>query len=91
MKTCTVQVESTWEDEDEDEDMVEERAPASVEGETVGGVDASYIQVFMLKYLCPQEDCFGTLAPVRGTNGYKCNMCGFTRTEEDFMRELQQY
>lgn len=53
--------------------------------------DAAYISLFLKKYVCPREDCQGTLAPVQGTERYECNMCAFTRTEEDFLAEIRDH
>lgn len=70
----------------EADDAAEEAEPPAS-----GGIDDAYIQVFMLKYVCPQEDCSGTLAPGEGSGTYTCNMCGGSRTEAEFLRELQAY
>lgn len=59
-----------------------------LEGEE-GPADASYIQLFILKYTCPKPECYGTLAPVQGTDVYECNVCSGRRTEAEFMRELE--
>jgi len=49
------------------------------------------LQVFMLKYVCPQGGCGGTLAPLLSTDRVQCNMCGFSRTEAEFLEELKEY
>ena len=54
-------------------------------------VDASYIHVFLMKYVCPVPECGGTLAPVPGSDRAECNMCGAFRDEQDFLREVQEY
>lgn len=52
--------------------------------------DAGYIQVFLLKFVCPRDDCFGTMAPTAmGSSLHECNMCGFKRSEEAFMADLE--
>ncbi|GAB4815909.1 hypothetical protein N2152v2_002955 [Parachlorella kessleri] len=52
--------------------------------------DAAYISVFLLKYVCPRPECFGTLAPAQqGSDTSECNMCGMRRTEAEFLAELQ--
>lgn len=75
-----------------------EAEPASVEAETMGEeqgaegecADAGYIQVFLLKYVCPQADCFGTLVPTQpGSTVQECNMCGCRRTEAQFLADLE--
>ena len=55
------------------------------------GIDESYIHVFLMKYVCPVQDCGGTLAPLPGSGGSQCNMCAMVRSEQDFLREMQQY
>ena len=86
------QEESTW----EQEDMEEGEGPSMhgngmAENRTGGGVDAGYIQMFILKYVCPEDECGGTLVPLLGTEASKCNMCGRVRTETELMAELESY
>ena len=65
--------------------------PAAAEQE--GGADPAYISLFLLKYVCPAEGCYGTLAPLPPGAGagdqYECNMCGRRRSEAEFMAELE--
>lgn len=65
-----------------------EGMPAAGDGEGEA-VDESYIHMFLLKYVCPREECFGTLAPVQASDRLECNMCGLIRTEAEFMQELE--
>ena len=66
-----------------------EQAVQQREGED-GPAEASYIQVFILKYTCPRPKCYGTLAPCApGSDVSECNVCGGRRTEAEFMRELE--
>ncbi|BDA45650.1 probable histone-lysine N-methyltransferase SMYD1 [Coccomyxa sp. Obi] len=97
--------ESTWPEDDEadslgEEDTMEmeaEAEAASGEAEMMGeaeeggeGANAGYIQVFLLKYVCPQADCFGTLVPTQpGSTVQECNMCGCRRTEAQFLADLE--
>ena len=100
------QEESTWPEDDEadnlgQEDSMETESEAegvSGEAEVMGdeaeeggeGADAGYIQVFLLKYVCPQADCFGTLVPTHpGSTVQECNMCGCRRTEAQFLANLE--
>lgn len=53
-------------------------------------LDPGYLSVFMLKFMCPAADCCGTMAAVEGTDVCECSVCGFTRTEAQFMAELEQ-
>ncbi len=71
-----------------------EAETASGEAEMMGDAeeraDAGYIQVFLLKYVCPQGDCFGTLVPTQpGSSVQECNMCGCRRTEAQFLADLE--
>jgi hypothetical protein len=54
-----------------------------------GPLDPTYLQLFMLKYMCPRESCFGTMAAVMGTDACECNVCGQRRTEAEFLAELE--
>lgn len=62
----------------------------AAEAAPTSGVDAGYIHIFLLKYVCPQPGCYGTLAPAApGADVYACNMCGAARTEAEFLAELE--
>ncbi|PRW33731.1 Histone-lysine N-methyltransferase ASHR2 [Chlorella sorokiniana] len=53
-------------------------------------VDAGYINIFLLKYVCPRSGCYGTLAPAApGADVLECNMCGGRRSEAEFLAELE--
>lgn len=47
----------------------------------------TYLQLFLLKYVCPYQQCFGTMAPIRDTLLLECNMCRRTRAAADFLQE----
>lgn len=71
--------------------QVESMMAAEIEGDAeqeAEHADAGYIQMFLLKYVCPQADCFGTMVPQEGSDVYECNMCGFSRTNAEFLTEL---
>jgi SET and MYND domain-containing protein len=60
-------------------------------------LEPGYLSVFLLKYLCPNEGCGGTMAPVHGSSSSssggevcECSVCGALRTEAQFLAELQQ-
>lgn len=53
------------------------------------GVSGPYIQLFLLKYTCPQPSCLGTLAPRPGEARSECNMCGGMRGDDQFMAEVE--
>lgn len=65
-----------------------------------GPMEAGYLDVFLFKFLCPQTfpnevACSGTMAPVAPADVpqdlvLECNVCGFKRTEVDFLRELEE-
>jgi hypothetical protein len=56
------------------------------------GVDETFIQLFLLKYLCTQLECFGTYVPFLNSTDElsQCNVCGHRRTEADFLRDLDE-
>lgn len=63
-------------------------------------VEAQYIELYLMKYICTVPDCFGTFVPkdnhpTRDNNGSSsrsmtCNVCGNERTEEEFMSVVQK-
>ena len=56
-----------------------------------GAADPGYVHVFLLKYVCTVEGCFGTFVPDENSvdKTMRCNMCGHARTEAEFMRDLE--
>lgn len=60
------------------------------EDESTPEIDMTYIHLFLLKYLCPSDGCEGTLVPNSHAGVQVCNKCGTKRTEEDFLRELEE-
>lgn len=54
-----------------------------------GPVDEQYLMMFLLKYVCPEEGCGGTLAPKDGGD-HECNVCGRMRSEAQFLQQLQE-
>jgi hypothetical protein len=62
-------------------------------GDDRGPLEPTYLQLFLLKYMCPREGCFGTMAAVPGGAGAggacECNVCGGVRTEAEFLAELE--
>lgn len=56
-----------------------------------GPLDPTYLQLFLLKYVCPAPGCYGTLAPGApgcGSGTHVCAVCGQGRSEADFLAEL---
>jgi SET and MYND domain-containing protein len=53
-------------------------------------LDPAYLSLFMLKYVCPREGCFGTMAAVQGRDGCECSVCGALRSEAEFIAGLEQ-
>ncbi|GIL75147.1 hypothetical protein Vretifemale_4926 [Volvox reticuliferus] len=63
------------------------RAPPGEEGP----LEPTYLRLFLLKYMCAAPGCFGTAAPVKpGSTLLECNVCGCTRSEQEFLRELER-
>ncbi|PKU65601.1 histone-lysine N-methyltransferase ASHR2 [Dendrobium catenatum] len=89
------EVEKNWKDEDE-EDMEEEEEDERLEEmdeevvENAGdGNDEFPHAYFFVRYVCDQDNCGGTMAPLppspQGTPSglIECNVCGRLRKEED--------
>ncbi|KAK9829128.1 hypothetical protein WJX72_004039 [[Myrmecia] bisecta] len=56
------------------------------------GITDAYLQLFCLKYICPQPDCCGTLAPTTTTSSdMTCNRCGSKRSEAEFLAEVEDF
>ena len=65
----------------------EEQGAAGSGGE---GVDPAYISIFLLKYVCPEAGCHGTLAPAApAAQLFECSMCSARRSEAEFLAELE--
>eukprot|EP00250_Pteridium_aquilinum_P018014 c23895_g3_i1 orf=466-1668(-) len=103
-------VEENWSDEDigeqaddisvegegseEDEDM-ESRGEEVMDAEEDSQGSFPHA-MFFVKYLCPNESCGGTMAPLPPTEGgassvMECNVCGQLRSEDDFLQEIQAH
>ena len=55
------------------------------------GMDEGYVSVFLLKYLCVDEACEGTMVPLAGeamAGVMACNVCGGRGTEEEVLEGL---
>lgn len=52
-------------------------------------LEAGYLSVFLLKYMCPRPGCYGTMAAVQGSDVCECSVCGALRSEAEFLAELQ--
>jgi hypothetical protein len=63
--------------------------PGDVSEESTG-IDDGYVSVFLLKYLCVDEDCEGTMVPALGDadKTQTCNVCGKSRTEAQFLDSI---
>lgn len=93
-------MEATWEEGsggendgggEGDRGEMAEPAVAPKPGVAAAGCTDEYIQMFVMKFVCPQEECFGTMAPTFGTNKAQCNMCGHVRSEAEFLAEVESY
>lgn len=63
--------------------------PVAASHNQAEGIDPGYIQMFIMRHVCPNEDCGGTMAPAAvGSNTCVCNLCGQQRTDAEFMAEL---
>ena len=60
------------------------------DGQVSEALDPAYLSLFLLKYVCPKDGCFGTMAAVLGTDVCECNMCGCKRSEAEFLASLDQ-
>lgn len=53
-------------------------------------VDPAYISIFIQKFVCPEEDCGGTMAPIGpGADVSECNVCSRRRSEAEFLAVLE--
>jgi len=70
----------------------EQLAPSSDgQGAPQSEADPAYIHLFLLKYVCPRQGCEGTMAPLpKQPDVLQCNICGGTRTEAEFMEEVER-
>ncbi|MEW5313817.1 MAG: hypothetical protein WDW38_005354 [Sanguina aurantia] len=51
----------------------------------------TYVHLYLLKYLCPVPECYGTLAPTEpGSTAAECNVCGGLRTDAQFLADLDK-
>ena len=94
-----MQVEQQWANEEEHDDeggmhdsesisaasMPDDQLDSTPVSAAADEVDIGYVQMFMMRFLCPQEDCGGTLAPILGTDVQECNRCSHKRTNAEFM------
>ncbi|KAK9845300.1 hypothetical protein WJX81_002808 [Elliptochloris bilobata] len=74
---------------DEEADPAVDPGGGPAAGAGLPRADPAYIQMFLLKYTCPQPECFGTVAPRPGGDPLECSLCGFTRSEAAFLAELE--
>lgn len=89
--------EATWDEEDEgDGDMemkqaAQEGEQEQQEEEELLDASAEYVELFVLKYTCPGDSCYGTMAPMTSDrNVYECNMCSKKRSGEEFLAMLEE-
>ena len=61
-------------------------------------IDEQYISMYLLRHLCPQKSCAGTLTPildyenvVPDLSKFECNVCGFQRTNLEFRQLLEGF
>lgn len=52
--------------------------------------DPSYVQIFLMKYLCTNGECYGTYVPcAHDPTLMICNMCDTERSEAEFLEYLE--
>jgi hypothetical protein len=63
----------------------------------VDKIDKNYVNLYLLKYLCREGFCTGSMSPIKDydandlTKSYcECNTCGRRRSDADFLKELQE-
>ncbi|KAK8952110.1 Histone-lysine N-methyltransferase ASHR2 [Platanthera zijinensis] len=88
------EVEKNWKDGDEGMEEEEDEGVEGLEGENCedeGDGDADFPHAyFFVRYVCDQENCGGTMAPLpplpEGTPSglLECNACGWLKKEEGF-------
>jgi SET and MYND domain-containing protein len=62
---------------------------AKLTGVLESGIDMNYVEAFLLRHLCSNESCTGTLTPaVSDSNIYICNVCGYSRDQSNFLIEI---
>ena len=55
-----------------------------------GPLDPTYLQLYLLKFVCPVPMCFGTMAPAApGSDMYECAVCGHQRSDAQFLGDLE--
>lgn len=54
-------------------------------------LETQYVELFLMKYICPTGDCNGTMTPVSDADGgtLRCNVCSYQRSEEQFLQEVE--
>lgn len=101
-KCARCKVESEWKDDDDDvgeSDEEELEVGKTIVEEDVDVEDDFGHAMFFVKYLCPVEECGGTMAPLppgeldaQGLEGsMECNFCGHVRSDEEFHRDLEEH
>lgn len=109
-KCARCKVESEWKDDSDQEEeggaqdadgdgKVEDVAGDEDEGEEGEEDDDFGHAMFFVKFLCPVDDCGGTMAPLppgevdsQGLRGsMECNFCGHVRSDEEFLRDLEEH
>ncbi|GLT99006.1 hypothetical protein SLE2022_164760 [Rubroshorea leprosula] len=72
-----------------DEDDQEQMAASDTEQEAAGGDTDFPHAYFFLRYMCNQENCWGTLAPLPPSDSspsklMECNVCGNLKNDENY-------
>jgi len=98
-KCARCKVESEWKDDESEEELELESSEVKEDVEEEEEEDDFGHAMFFVKYLCPVEECGGTMAPLppgeldaQGLEGsMECNFCGHIRSDEEFHRDLEEH
>lgn len=83
--------------ENEMEEEETEMQEAGTSGENADEANDDFPHAyFFVKYLCPVENCGGTMAPLPPALGnlstvMECNMCGYLRTDDEYTEDLKDH
>lgn len=76
---------------EEEPDMADVQGPIVAAPGEEGPLEPAYLRLFLLKYICPKDACFGTMALQQpGSQVLECSVCGGTRTEQEFLEDLER-
>lgn len=81
----------------EDSPAAPQRSPDDSAAQEQLALEAQYIELYLMKYICTAPECYGTFVPEEvGHSGdcsegrMACNVCGHQRTDKEFMRDVEK-